>query len=1145
MKRALVLLLAPLLALPLVPAAAYAAADAPIPAGAAVDQFDGTALGPDWDVLNPDPTRWSLTERPGYLRVQSLTGDTHQATNNARNLFLQDIPAGDFEVVTKVEAPVSLDYQSAGILAWQDTDNYVRASLAHVGFAGGQVLENALEVGAAFSSTFTARPGSTSEVLKLTRAGDVFTTSYWDGTAWVQAAQVTAALDVQKVGVYALSAQNGTAVTADFDYFALVAPQGQPVVPAEPFALEGAGGPYLSIGRNGVVAATARRSATQLAVRAAAGAGGTVTLTDIATGRYLTVRADGRLAVGSTPYPFLIRDTGGGKVRVEVAGGYLAVVGDQLRVAQTPTKLVVRPYTTGGELAADADAAGTRMSDRLYGIFYEDINQAADGGLYAELVRNRSFEFNTVDNPGYTGLTGWSKVERGGATGTVAVAAAEPLNDKNLNYLRLDAGIGVSNAGFNSGIVVREGSSYDFSVWARTTSPTGTPLAVAVESADGATVFGTTRVTVRSDTWTKYAGRLTATGSTSAGRLVVLAEGAGTVLLDMVSFFPRDTFKGRANGMRKDIAKKIAALEPSFLRFPGGCVTNVGNYEPFPDRRRTYRWKETIGPVEQRPTNFNFWGYNQSYGIGYFEYFQFAEDVGAEALPVVSVGVNGCGENRPLAEDQLGPWVQDTLDLIEFANGSVHTEWGAVRAAMGHPKPFGLEYVGLGNEEIYPEFYRNYPHFARAIEAAYPDIKIVTNSGQTSSGTIFDRGWEFAREQGADLVDEHYYNSPEWFLSNNDRYDSYDRSGPKVFVGEYASRGNAFSNALAEASYLTGIERNSDVVELASYAPLLANVDYVDWTPDLIWYDNDQVYGSTSYYVQKMFSDNVGDAVVPSTYTPPTSGPPTTPPDIAGAVGLATWNTQAVYDDVKVTAADGTVLFADDFSAGASAWSPLTGSWSVQDGAYVQTSGATDARSTTGSVDWSNYTLEATARKTGGAEGFLVMFGVKDTGTYYWWNLGGWGNTTSAIEKATAGAKGNIATSGHTIETGRTYQIKITISGRTITTYLDGIKVNEVVDDLGTVEPLYQVVTRDDNGDVVVKVVNARDTAARTTVAVDGIRRGSTGTVTSYTSESPSDMNTLAEPTKAVPITYRESGLGRRFAYDFPAHSVTFIRLRG
>jgi alpha-L-arabinofuranosidase len=486
--------------------------------------------------------------------------------------------------------------------------------------------------------------------------------------------------------------------------------------------------------------------------------------------------------------------------------------------------------------------------------------------------------------------------------------------------------------------------------------------------------------------------------------------------------------------------------------------------------------------------------------------------------------------------------VQDTLDLVEFANGPATSVWGRKRAAMGHPKPFGLKFIGLGNEEIYQQFFTNFPKFASAIRAKYPDIKIISNSGQTSQGAWFDRMWDFARGQKADLVDEHYYNNTSWFLTNNHRYDTYDRSGPKVFVGEYASRGNTFYNALSEASYLTGIERNADVVRMASYAPLLANVDYVDWTPDLIWFDNDEVYGSPSYHVQRLFSGNVGDRVLPSTFRG-TSRPVE---DIQGAVGLGSWNTQVRYDDVKVTAADGTVLLSDDFSAGpgsAAKWTPgAAGTWTVQDGAYAQTAQVEDARSTAGSTGWSSYTMEVTARKTAGAEGFLVLFGVRDTGNYYWWNVGGWGNTQSAIEKAVNGGKSSIATSGTTVETGRDYHLKIQVDGRRITTWLDGQKVNDLVDS-ATVEPLYQVVSKDTkSGDVVLKVVNAQDTAVRAAVDLDGARFGRTATVTSLAGD-PSDVNSLAEPRRIAPDEQRVTGFSGAFDYDFPGSSVTFIRL--
>ncbi|MBF8192052.1 carbohydrate binding domain-containing protein [Nonomuraea sp. K274] len=1128
------LLIAGLLVVPQAAALAdpTAAPADPIPAGAVVDQFDGTTLGADWSVLSPDDSRWSVSD--GALHVDTLTGDTHQGTNNARNLFLVDVPDGDFEVVARFTAPVALDYQSAGLLAWQDWDNYVRAGLAHVGSAGGPVIETATEVGAAFSSAFAARPGSAAETLKLARTGDDFVSSYWNGSAWVQASRTTAGLDVEQLGLYALSAQNGTAIRADFDYVAIKASEGQAVVPSGSFTLRETALPYLSADRSGVVRASAKAPMTSLTVTAEPSGAG-VTLKDTDTGRYLEAATTMRLS--RTASVFQLKDAGGGKVTVSSGGRNVSISDGKLVMGTDAARFRVEGYSSG-KLTVDTKARGTKVGPNLYGVFYEDINHAADGGLYAELVQNRSFEFNATDERSYTGLTAWTKAERG-ATATLAVTGEQPLNDGNRNYLRLDVTgdgtAGVSNAGFNRGLPLKEDRRYDLSVWARRSA--AGPLTVTAEA--GATVLGKATLQVEAGAWAKYTASFTSSGTTDAGRLVIQAPG-GRTDLDMISLFPRDTFKGRKNGMRADLAKLIADLEPQFLRFPGGCVTNVGTYDPYSDkqdRRRIYQWKETIGPVEERPTNFNFWGYNQSYGIGYYEYFQFAEDIGAEALPVLSVGVNGCGENRPLTDEaKLARWVQDTLDLIEFANGPVTSEWGKKRAALGHPKPFGLDYIGLGNEEIYEEFFTNYPKFADAIRAKYPDIKIISNSGQTSQGAWFDRMWQFARDQKADLVDEHYYNNPDWFLANNHRYDSYDRSGPKVFVGEYASRGNTFYNALSEASYMTGIERNADVVELSSYAPLLSNVDYVDWTPDLIWFDNDEAYGSPSYHVQRLFSTNVGERVLPSTF----EGAARPVDDISGAIGLGSWNTEVRYDDVKVTAADGTELLSDDFSAGAGKWTPGLGTWAVQDGTYVQTARVEDARSTAGSADWSNYTVEVTARKTGGAEGFLVMFGVRDTGNFYWWNVGGWNNTQSAIEKAVNGGKSAISTSTTTVETGRDYRLKVEVNGRKITTWLDGAKVGEFVDS-ATVEPLYQVVSRDGRS-VTLKVVNAQDTAVRGSVDLGRARFQPTAKVTSLAG-APSDTNSIAEPDKVAPVERRVNGFSSAFTYDFPANSVTFIEL--
>lgn len=742
-------------------------------------------------------------------------------------------------------------------------------------------------------------------------------------------------------------------------------------------------------------------------------------------------------------------------------------------------------------ITVDPAARGAKIDDTMYGVFFEDINRAADGGLYAELVQNRSFEYSTADNSSYTPLTSWT------VSGTGQVVNDDGrLGERNRNYLSLGAGSSVTNAGYNTGIHVDEGKKYDFSVWAR--ADAGTALTVSLQDADG-TLATARRVTVTKSGWAQYKATFTATGTSSDGRLTVASSAAAA--LDMVSLFPRDTYRGEPNGLRKDLAEKVAALQPGFVRFPGGCLVNTGSMEDYSaasgwQRKRSYQWKDTIGPVEQRATNANVWGYNQSYGLGYYEYFRLSEDIGAMPLPVVPALVTGCGQNKAVVDEALlKRHIQDTLDLIEFANGPASSTWGKVRAKMGHAKPFHLTHIEVGNEENLPnEFFARFKEFRAAIQAKYPDIQVISNSGPDDSGTTFDTAWQLNKDAKVDMVDEHYYNSPQWFLQNNDRYDSYDRNGPKVFLGEYASQGNTFKNALTEAAFMTGLERNADVVKLASYAPLFANEDYVQWRPDLIWFNNHASWNSANYEVQKLFMTNVGDRVVPSTAT----GTPSLLAPITGAVGLSTWATTAAYDDVRVTGADGNTLLTDDFSGDASQWTHTGGgSWSVQDGQYVQTDvTAENTMVAAGDPSWHDYDLKAKATKKAGKEGFLVAFGVKDTGNYYWWNIGGWNNTQTAVEQAVDGGKSTLISKAGSVETGRTYDIDVKVRGRQVTLYLDGQEWGSFTDDKPA-EPFRQVATLDQKtGDLIVKVVNAQNAAARTAIDLGGAKVASRARVT-------------------------------------------------
>lgn len=519
-------------------------------------------------------------------------------------------------------------------------------------------------------------------------------------------------------------------------------------------------------------------------------------------------------------------------------------------------------------LGAQAKDNSKRISKDLFGIFFEDISYAADGGLYAELIQNRSFEYSPSDRKEWNSLTSWEYVNEGYAYGTVSVDTDLPLNANNPHYITLnieDAGSGGSgliNSGFD-GISIKAGEKYNFTVFIRQLSEKAVPVTVRLQS-DKGTVYGEAEFSTGSKTWKKYPATLTAGQTDANARLLILAKGKGKLALDVVSLFPQKTFKNRPNGLRSDLAEMIAELKPKFVRFPGGCLVHgdgLGNI---------YQWKNTIGPIEERKEQRNIWRYHQTAGLGYYEYFQFCEDIGAKAVPVVAAAVScqnsggtwrigGTGQRGlPLAE--MKAYTQDILDLIEYANGSPTSKWGAKRAAAGHPKPFNLEYLAIGNEDkITPEFRERFKLIYDTVKAKHPEIKLIGTVGPFHSGEDYDLGWSFANQMNIPFVDEHYYENPDWFLLNNVRYDSYDRTKSKVYLGEYASKGNTLFNALAEANYMTGLERNGDVVTMASYAPLLANQNHTSWNPNLIYFTNTEIIPTANYYVQKMFSTNQGD----------------------------------------------------------------------------------------------------------------------------------------------------------------------------------------------------------------------------------------------------------------------------------------------
>ena len=516
--------------------------------------------------------------------------------------------------------------------------------------------------------------------------------------------------------------------------------------------------------------------------------------------------------------------------------------------------------------------AGAPIQNTMYGLFFEDINYAADGGLYGELVKNRSFEF-----PQH--FMGWQTF------GKVALLNDGPF-ERCPHYVRLsypghtDRRTGLVNEGF-FGIGVKKGETYRFTVWARSLKGTAQ---ITVQLIDPSTMgerqeFAGAQLKVQNRKWARYEVQLKSPVTMNKAALRIYLNGRNAIDLEHVSLFPVNTFKNRENGMRRDLAQALADQHPGVLRFPGGCIVEGV------DLATRYQWKNTIGPVENRPLNENRWEYTfphrfypdyfQSYGLGFFEFFQLSEDIGAEPLPVLNVGMSCQFQNRnnPKAHvpvDELKPYIDDCLDLIEFANGDTTTVWGKKRAEMGHPAPFNMKYLGVGNEQWDTLYYERLEPFVKAIRAKYPNIKLIGTSGPDSEGKMFELGWKAMKQQKVDLVDEHFYRPEAWFLSHGLRYESYDRKGPKVFAGEYACHGkgkkwNHYETSLYEAAFMTDLERNADVVHMTAYAPLLAHVEGWQWRPDLIWFDNTRMFKSVSYYVQQMYSTHKGTHVLPLT----------------------------------------------------------------------------------------------------------------------------------------------------------------------------------------------------------------------------------------------------------------------------------------
>ncbi len=816
-------------------------------------------------------------------------------------------------------------------------------------------------------------------------------------------------------------------------------------------------------------------------------------------------------------------------------------------------------HTDQGTIDIDVTRPGPRINPRMYGIFLEEINHGVDGGLYAELIRNRAFEDSRApegytlqngrwvdpggaragfDRFGYTteGIPFWSLVQEGQAQGSMHLESTGGITPPSAYCLRLDVTqaspgrIGIANEGF-FGIGLRQGQTYRLSLYARGTGP----LAVRLEDSRGQTCSDTVTIGDIQVAWQKFTGQLTSNRTDSHTRLVITAITPGSVWLDFVSLFPTQTWKGRPNGLRSDLAQMIADLKPGFVRFPGGCVVEGGTIET------AYNWKLTVGPLEQRQERWGPWMVRRTQGMGLYEYLQFCEDLEAEPLWVGFDGQTCIFRQReevPMAD--MG-WVRDGfLDLLDYANGLPDSQWGQLRAAAGHPQPFGLKYMEIGNENQGPAYGERYRFVYNALKQKDPHIKTLADLSWTGRESLGDAVY--------DIEDRHYYSSPRWFATGFHRYDERDRHLPPLYLGEVAVtsgnssplRGNLLA-ALSEGIFLMGCERNADTVNMLSYAPLLGHVqgrtELVDAPPPwhaMIYFDGTRAFGTASYYLWKLFGNHRPSYTVHTDVTLVDRGPQA----ITGAVGIGTWGTSAEFKDIKVEK-EGQVLYSTDFSQGADDWQVESGRWSVDNTVYRQDS-RRNGLSFVGDESWSDYTLTLQARKLRGPEGFLIVFG-RQGGSQYWWNLGGWGNTQHAIEfNQNLVGRGVL---GH-IETNHWYDVKIELKGNHIRCSLDGKLVHEVT--ATPDETFFASAGCDEaSGELVIKAINYDKQPFQAHLKLSGLDQVQPEARQIVLSNPDVTINnSLEHPRQIVPQDSKITFSGPTFDHTFPGNSLTLLRIK-
>lgn len=799
------------------------------------------------------------------------------------------------------------------------------------------------------------------------------------------------------------------------------------------------------------------------------------------------------------------------------------------------------------DINIDINNKGPKISPTHYGIFFEDINHAADGGLYAELIQNRSME-DSETQPVH-----WNAVHNGKSKSVIELTAEDPLNGAHQKSLRVMITAadeqnlaGVQNDGY-WGINVVKGREYKLSFWAKSDKKYKGVLKALLRSQGEVRFLGEVNIPVKlNEKWQKFTTVIKATGNDPKAVFELLANTPGTFQLDVVSLFP-PTFKGRENGMRPDLAHMLADMKPKFMRFPGGCFVE-GQQSP----ENAFRWERTIGPIEERPGHKNVnWGYRTTDGIGFHEYLQLAEDLGARPLYVVNVGI-WHGGYTPL--DSLQSWIDECMNALEYANGDITTKYGAMRAKNGHPEPFNIEYLEIGNENYnfhldtnrdqsinYPERYKM---FYDAIKAKYPNMVCI---GNVESWGTDNPSWR--NDYPVEMVDEHYYRNPQWFAERFHKYDNYDRNRYKVYVGEYAvtsqfGKVGNLNAALGEAVYMMGMENNSDVVPLNSYAPIFVNENNVAWAPDMIRFNSERCMGTPSYYVQKLFPNNIGTRVIKTTWTEKIPQKPATN-EVSQPVhlGLATWATNVTYKDPQYIVGGKATKLTE-----LSKWQTVKGTWRGRDNEINQRSRLDPAMLISPETFTDKkYTYKVKAMKHSGNEGFLLMFGYADEDHYNWFNIGGWGNTQNNIEQGNGGGRIQLHKGTQfKVEDERWYDLQVDVDGDSITCYIDGKLECAGRLRQSMMKGVFASTTLDENtNELIIKIVNTGWGAVPGTIYLKNCKVQS-ATLERLSSEKGTDENTMDDPTKIIPRMddVHIAQQGEKMLIAIPSYSINIIRAK-